>query len=46
MADLAAKDAAKVAKEANTRSSKANTSANKAKDNLKMLYMKNLTLKR
>ncbi len=46
MADLAAKDAAKVAKEANTCSSVANTSAKKAKDNLKTLYTKNLTLKR
>ncbi len=45
-ADLAAKVAAKVAKEANTCSSVANTSAEKAKDNLKTLYMKNSTLKR
>ena len=44
-ADLAAKDAAKVAKEVNTCSSAANTSAKKAKDDLKTLYKKNLTLK-
>jgi hypothetical protein len=45
MADLAAKDAAKGAKEANTCSSVAITSAKKAKDDLKTLYKKNLTLK-
>ena len=44
--DAAAKEAAKVAKEANQRSSVANTFANKATDGLKTLYTKNLTLKR
>ena len=45
-ADLAAKDAAKVAKEVNTCSSAANTSAKKAKNDMKTLYTKNSTLKR
>ena len=45
-ADGAAKEAARVAKEANGCSSAANTTAKKANNGLKLLYTKNLTLKR
>jgi hypothetical protein len=44
--DATAKDAARGAKEANTRAGVANLSTEKASEGLKTLYTKNLTLKR
>jgi hypothetical protein len=45
-ADTAAKDAARVSKEANVRAATANLTAEKASEGLKTLYTKNSTLKR